>query len=147
MPCSHTPLVFLTVTQIAHHYVFLIIFAHCPESDLLIHPNSVIGLLHRQRRPAVTLFSEQYQNIPHQQGSDTLPPSMKIASYRKSFSKSVSSAPSILILTLSLFQRISLSSSRISASVFSSTNMEISSIRLSAIALCGTIAATPITII
>ena len=45
------------------------------------------------------------------------------------------------------FQRISLSSSMISASVFSSTKREMSSIRLSAIALCGTIAATPITII
>ena len=44
-------------------------------------------------------------------------------------------------------QRISLSSSMISASVFSSTKREISSIRLSAIALCGTIAATPITMI
>ena len=46
-----------------------------------------------------------------------------------------------------LVQRISLSSYMISASVFSSTKREMSSIRLSAIALCGTIAATPITII
>ena len=42
---------------------------------------------------------------------------------------------------------ISRVSSRISASQFSSTNRDISSIRLSAIALCGTMAAMPITMI
>ena len=42
---------------------------------------------------------------------------------------------------------ISRVSSRISASQCSSTNREISSIRLSAMALCGTMAATPITMI
>ena len=43
--------------------------------------------------------------------------------------------------------RSSLCSSMISASEFSSIKREISSIKLSASALCGTIAATPMTII
>ena len=42
---------------------------------------------------------------------------------------------------------ISRISSTISASVFDSTNTDISSIRLSAMALCGTMAAAPITMI